>query len=297
MQVLHFFPDTNLFIQCRPLEELDWTMWADFDEVHLVVCRPVQREIDSQKNRGNSRVGKRARRASALFKDIITGADGYKLVREAGPQVKLMVEPSWIPDPKLKGRLDYTKADDEVVGCLYAFRAAHPGADARLLSHDPGPMATAKMLSLPFIAVPDEWLVPPESTEDQRERNRLQAELARLRKAEPQFQISCIDGGKETDSLRFDCVRYEPLSDEDVAELLERLRTRFPLATDFGPRDPAERRSPLGLSGMKEVYTPASDEEIAAYTEEKYPEWLERCESVLRTLHSAFQHEAGNSAS
>jgi len=57
VQVLHLFPETNVFIQCRPLDELDWSAWAGFYEVHLVVCRPVQREIDNQKNRGNDRVG------------------------------------------------------------------------------------------------------------------------------------------------------------------------------------------------------------------------------------------------
>ena len=41
-QVLYLFPDTNLFIQCLPLQQIDWTLWSDFDEVHLLVSRPVQ---------------------------------------------------------------------------------------------------------------------------------------------------------------------------------------------------------------------------------------------------------------
>ena len=71
MKVLRFFIDTNVQIQCRPLAELDWSPWAGFDEVQLVVCRPVQREIDHQKGRGNDRVGKQARRIvnSIIFVD------------------------------------------------------------------------------------------------------------------------------------------------------------------------------------------------------------------------------------
>ena len=49
MATLYVFPDTNLFIQCRPLNELDWSLWPDSSEIHLVVTRPVQREIDGQK--------------------------------------------------------------------------------------------------------------------------------------------------------------------------------------------------------------------------------------------------------
>lgn len=73
VRVLYLFPDTNVFIQCRPLEDLDWSEWTDFDEVHLLVCRTVQREIDHQKNRGNDRVGRRARKVSSLFRDIVQG--------------------------------------------------------------------------------------------------------------------------------------------------------------------------------------------------------------------------------
>lgn len=46
---LHLFADTNVFIQCAPLESLDVSICGDFAEVHLIVCRPVQREIDNQK--------------------------------------------------------------------------------------------------------------------------------------------------------------------------------------------------------------------------------------------------------
>ena len=47
-RIIFLFPDTNLFIQCLPLVELDWSMWKQFDEVHLIVSRPVQEEIDNQ---------------------------------------------------------------------------------------------------------------------------------------------------------------------------------------------------------------------------------------------------------
>ena len=78
--IVYLFPDTNLFIQCHPLEKLDWSAWEKFDEVHLIVSRPVQREIDNQKNRGNDRVGKKARQAHSLFRDIVIGEQGYKLI-------------------------------------------------------------------------------------------------------------------------------------------------------------------------------------------------------------------------
>ena len=40
-KTLYLFPDTNLFIQCKPLAELDWSEWSEFTEISLIVCRPV----------------------------------------------------------------------------------------------------------------------------------------------------------------------------------------------------------------------------------------------------------------
>ena len=105
-KILYLFPDTNFFIQCKALQELDWSKWKEFSEVHLIVCRPVQREIDDQKTRGkNSRVGKRARKTfSTLFRPITIGEKQFQLIRQAEPKVRLFLEaPSW-PDPELSGK-------------------------------------------------------------------------------------------------------------------------------------------------------------------------------------------------
>jgi len=45
-----FFIDTNIFLQCRDLEQLPWSDMCEKDEhVQLLVPRAVQREIDRQK--------------------------------------------------------------------------------------------------------------------------------------------------------------------------------------------------------------------------------------------------------
>lgn len=54
-QSIDVFPDTNLFVQCRALEQLDWTIFSAFDDVRLLVTRPVQAEIDAQKGSGSGR--------------------------------------------------------------------------------------------------------------------------------------------------------------------------------------------------------------------------------------------------
>lgn len=288
MQTLYFLPDTNLFIQCYPLEELDWSKWSEFDEIHLIVCRPVQREIDEQKVRGNERVGKRARQTYSMFRDIIIEEHGCKLIREAHPQVKILIEPSCQPDPALEGRLDYSKTDDQIVGCVHSFRDQNPKSDVRLLTHDSGPMGSAQMLALPFVPIPDDWIRPPESSKIERENKRLQMELATLRKAEPEFEIFFVNNERnELSSLQFEKFIHEPLIENEISAMMESLKKRFPIATEFGLRERIERKSQGLLSALltkTEVFTPASDQEITEYTDTKYPAWVENCEYILQQL-------------
>ena len=100
-RTLYLFPDTNVFIQCKPLEQLDWSEWQDFSEIHLLVSRPVQREIDDQKNRGNNRVANRARATYRLFRQLIDGRREYEVIRSSIPVVKLYLEGPSRPSPSI----------------------------------------------------------------------------------------------------------------------------------------------------------------------------------------------------
>ncbi|MGB9366215.1 MAG: PIN domain-containing protein [Xanthobacteraceae bacterium] len=294
---LFLFPDTNLFVQCRALEELDWTIWGPFDEIHLIVCRAVQSEIDNQKNKGSDRLGKKARTASSLFREIILSGKPDKDVRQSRPVVKLSIRPDFKPSAEISERLQYGERDDQLVGTAYGFRQAHPNADVRVLTHDTGPMASAKMVGLAVAAIPDDWLLPPESTEGEKKLASMERELSRLKKAEPEFKILCVnDKNEQLDRLDIEVAQYEPLSPSAVEDFMAQLSQRFPLATDFGPRERVERDArsmTAAFLGEKEVFKPATDEQIAAYQDDEYPKWLDRCEKFLLGLHTVLQRRAG----
>ena len=295
--ILYLFPDTNLFIQCRPLQQIDWSKWKNFKEIHLIVCRPIQREIDNQKNRGNDRVGQRARKIYSLFRRIALGKNKYELISGTTPQVKLYLESPSKPSTELEQRLDYSKADDELVGCLYRFRQEHPEEDARLLTHDAGPIMTARSLDLPFIAVDDTWIVPPENTESEREIARLTNEINQLKKTKPQFQIRCInEHDAEVEELKLEYHSYDSLTDEERLEFMQLIKSEFPPISDFGLRKPSKIEPKTALDHLiriNQVYTPASEGEIAKYKDQDYPGWIESCEGVLSNLHVTLQCNFG----
>ena len=291
--ILHLFPDTNLFVQCLPLEELDWSILARFEEVHLIVSRPVQKEIDNQKNKGNNRISKRARKYNSTFRDIILRDCEYKIIRAENPCVKVFIRPKYTYTLLLSDKLNYQERDDQLVGTVYEFMQQHPDADARLLTHDTGPMATATMVGVAVEPIPDNWLMPPEKSEDEKKISALSNELARIKKTEPLFLIECLDNeDKVIERLEYEYTRYRPLNGDEIASLMKRIEEHFPAATDFGTREQIERKARnigIGLWGQREVFKPVTDEEIASYKDDEYPRWLEECGKLLHDYHHSKQ--------
>ena len=61
--------------------------------------------------------------------------------------------------------------------------------------------------------------------------------------------------------------------------------------------NPAAERDAKGFARAffqtKEIFTPATDDEIASYKDEAYPKWFESCERTLRGLHQFLEVEDG----
>ena len=290
-RILYLFPDTNLFVQCRALPELGWDAWGAYGEVHLIVSRPIQTEIDQHKNRGNDRVAKRARAASSLLREIIVGGGG-KIVRNAGPAVKVEVRPELRPDEP-EERLDYSELDDRLVGIAYAFAQQNMGVDVRILTHDTGPLASAKMVGVSAELIPDDWLLPPEKTEAEKKITAFESEIARLKKTEPEIVVGCRDGdGREIGRFEIEVPHYLPLSGDEVSDLMKRIVSRYPIVTDFGSPGEREDRG-VGIIGFgTREFVPATEKDISEH-KESYPKWLEKCEGILRSCHVALERRAG----
>ena len=294
--VVHLFCDTNLLLQCKPLEELDWSAWDSY-EVQVIVTKPILREVDHRKNQGNSRVARRARTANTTFRKM--RPSGVKVVRDANPRVTLNVQPQHKYSSELADTLNYEERDDQLVGTLHRFVKENPDTDARLLTHDTTPLYTAESVGLKAETIPAGWLLPPERDEQQKKIGALQEEVKQLRRAEPLFDIRFLDTtGDEAKNFEAHLDLYEPLTGEEVSDLMDPLRGLHPMTTDFGP---PKTKHPLAaqMSQISElscrvsghVYSPPSDEKVAKYRNEAYPDWLRRCEQMLLVLHYQLQRQ------
>ena len=248
------------------------------------------------KNRGNARIGRQARRASSIFREIVTSGEDYKVINGQEPVVKLLIGQASRPSGDLADDLDYNKTDDEIVGCLYEVAQARSEEDVRLLTHDGNMMVTAKNLNLPFVPIPDEWVRPPEKSDLEKELEKLKRENIRLRRAEPEFRAKMVDSkGREIDPLEVTWQSYEPFSEDRIAKYINDLMVRFPMVTRFDS-------NVNSFAAINSLIRPPRAEEIRRYHEE-YSKWIEEWRLVIANMHNilafmdapSFRLEATNS--
>jgi PIN domain len=288
-KTLTVFPDTNLFLQCKPLRELDWRLIGHQGDVNVIITRPVQAELDALKAKGNTRQASRSRTASALLAELLDAPEDGLVLRQ-DPTVRLRMALDLRHDPAATDRLNYDSKDDQLVGIALAFHKANTEEPVALVTYDNGPLFSARSVQLPFKKIPEEWLLPPELDDGAKREAALKKELERLQNSEPKFEIR-LEGATEK-GYEFNYELFQPLSPEESETLLAEVFERYPEATEFGPKEPYEktvnRHGPaiaLHLYGEeKEVFTPATAEQIENY-KKRYAEWKDACRGYLQDIH------------
>lgn len=264
MKILYLVPDTNVFLQCKPLDQIDWTALGDWDQIEVLLTRPVQSEIDALKGKGNGRQASRARRASSLIRELLK-AEGERLKLRGKPLVNLHLRHDLRRDESASKDLDYDERDDQLVGTALGFQKANTKDTVWLLTNDTGPMASAKAVGLQYREIPDEWLLPPEADASEKRESALKEEIAHYKSQEPSFlvELSAIT----EDRLPFSVTIFKSLSAKELDDLLSRLTARFPLCNFFSPSEVNERTHDRDVRALlfghtKAVFQPTTQDEI-----------------------------------
>ena len=270
MTTLYLFADTNLFLQYKPLHEIDWCQLGDFADIEIVVCRTVLQEIDALKDGREGRRSSRARRAASTFREI--AESGPQEQKAASGRVVLSLYTTLLPKKDLDGPLDYRQPDQRLIGYLAQYMDDYPSADVRLLTGDGGPILTAQMLDMPYESLHDDWRLPPERDDKDREIARLTQQLEVLQVQEPKFEFSSgnqSSGRRGHVEITYDAFR--PLTSIERDRLLKRLQNRYPPAAVNRNQIPARV--------------------ISEYERRNYPAWISECQKYMDLVHSIVQLE------
>ena len=271
-----FVADTNLFLECKRLEDISWSDLG-VDPVVIVLTKPVIGEIDKHKTSGG-RTRKRALAISGRIRDMLKSGVLEEKVCQETPLVSIRLAPVVHPDPDFAEILDYSSNDDRIVGIVSAMAKQDDTVSVCFLTDDSVAASTAHNVGVPFRFIEGSWKRPPEQTTEAKRIKELEKGLATYRAQEP-----CIVLENVTDeAVRTSVVRRIalPLGCDEVGALVDQLCTRHPVQTEFVVPE-AERWD----DGTEVSYRPPDAEEVDKYKTEAYPGWLSRCRLILEGLH------------
>ena len=285
---LYLLPDTNFFIHCRSLDEIDWSEMQGYSEIHIIVSIPVVSEVDRHKSKGNERVGRRCRKWNQKFRELLDEGSQYRLVQDRAPRVLWIIDYTLSPSKELNEILDYNRVDDQLVGCASSLNTQKHTKDAYLLTNDTGVMLSAKRVNVPCKFIPSGWLLPPEKSELERENEKLKSEIKLLKDTEPNISLYGTDGDSRVSELNFNNVEYSKLSADSITELMAFLQHTCPMVMDFGAESSSKgigKSIGYTLVEVYHHYIPPTEQSILNYQEKLYPAWLQECEAIFGELH------------
>ncbi|AXW32862.1 hypothetical protein CJO88_05650 [Ralstonia solanacearum] len=288
LRAMHIFvPDTNFFLQCLDYKTLDWSLVTDDPNIAIAVPRIVQREIDRHKDGGNARRASRARKAWSLFAQVIDSDDNRLTtqVRNSFLSIELLMLKITAEDfPEL----DLQNPDDQIVAEALWVKQHRPGDSVTFISNDTAALATAKSQQLPFLRLPQQWMLPPEKDERDKTIDELRRKIEHLTSQHPELTFTLPDVLDNRISTHV--TLFPALTNEEIEILMGEIRAQFPMAEHF-PQETSTRRGDSlfelasRLRSPHEQWEPASEREINHYQKKAYPEWLRQTRSLLENMH------------
>jgi hypothetical protein len=291
-----FFADSNFFLQCKSIEQINWDTVTGDINVDIIVSRPVQEEIDKLKSDGNSRRAKKARNVNSMFREILLDANLNKCYVVKGKNVTLKFAENFKKSDleRHESSLDMSKPDDEIIATILHYKSLNESESYSLLTHDTNPILTAKKCGISFSMIPDDWLLQPEPDERDKTIAKLEQEIKHLSVSEPKIECDfLIEGEYANQSIKSLILnRVEKLERNVIDNLLSEQKKSHPMKQDF-----SEELNPKSAGGyntntiglfntFRKEYVPPTSKQIEEYQKVAYPNWLKDMGTFFNEYHS-----------
>jgi hypothetical protein len=258
----YIFPDTNIFLHFKPLNEVDLLKLIGCDEVEIVIAPVVIDELDRAKwDHQASGIRDRAKANARKISDWL--AQGQPIRR--GVSISLAARP---PEEIFrKHQLDSGVGDDRLIASILEYQERYGVGTVVLLTADFGPQLRARSFGLPFIELPSNLELPPAQDAQKQEILKLQQQLARLQSRAPSL-ILTFEGKSDTLEIQLEPQLSAP--PEGIVRQLEENMRRLKSNRYYNFTD--EASSAVGpvtfaLSHVLEDMRP-SQEEVERYQRE-----------------------------
>jgi PIN domain len=173
--------DTNLFLHCRPLNELPWLTTFGCERVELFVTPQVVSELDAHKSSPQKRKAEKARSAIAFLSSFRPANSAKDIIAGVSLTIQTPIKVEWDEFATLTKE----SKDDNLLAEVVTL--ARTKGTLTLMSGDLGLQLKAESLSITTRDIPDTWRLSNESDETAKELNRVNEELKRLKQRLPKL--------------------------------------------------------------------------------------------------------------
>lgn len=220
------FPDSNIFIHFKPIENWDWTSYKN-QGFKVGLCRSVINELDKVKYSANTNATKR--RVQELVRKFSLSVDNV-----FNSVSFLIVVPENLNELIQKTHLDKEDKDDIFIATVLGFKALNPNEETCVISNDLGVQLKCKVHNLKYQIPAEEYLIQ-EDDAVAREIKKLTAELNRVKNLQPVLKLQ-FDNGETF--KKFDIKEPWKEYEDDIAKEMGKVREKNPLLepeTDDNP--------------------------------------------------------------
>lgn len=181
------FIDTNVLMQFRMFDQVDWAKELGVPELTLVFAPVVFSELDKYKWAGTRRQKERARTVLKKLDTLALSTTPVN-VRAGVKAIALDQEPA---DALFaQHRLHPQSADDRLLASYLGFVEDHAGERVLILSADSGLATKARSRRIELVAPAEDLELPDEPDEVVRELEKTRRELAEVKSAAPDLRLT-----------------------------------------------------------------------------------------------------------
>jgi hypothetical protein len=244
------FPDTNIFLHYRPLNELPWLAMLGVSDAEIKIAPVVTRELEEKKVFHS--VPRIRQRAESALKRL------HALLKQSPPRIVidnltlefLAKEPS--NDFAATHGLNLHIADDRLIGTMLSFRDQNPDFRCVLATGDLGLCVKASHFQIEFIEPSEEFRLPSEPDANEKEITQLKTKLRAYELASPILDVTFDNGEKYQ---KFILPAPVPFPEKEIALRINELKEKYPMTQSkpaaSSPSTPLLDYTPLFTEEMR----------------------------------------------
>lgn len=282
----YIFLDTNIFLHFKFFDQIKWNEIVN-DNFTIMLAPTVIDELDKHKRNTNSKIANRAKKVLNKI-DQILETEGVKPY----PIEYISQKPKSTTLSKFN--LQREEQDDCIIATILEFREEDESREINFITNDTGPKLKSKSYGIQTIKLADEFLMPQEKSEEEKQLAHLILENNNLKNKIPKINLT-FDGGELVLKYHFEEFKIDRRLFVNDQYDMEKMRLKPILDRNSDSEESVmknnENLTPLqraiNSANMNLGFNRLSKEQIESYNKELQNYYSE----YLQYLSEKYEHE------